>query len=356
MTLTPAQAEARRTAIGASEAAAALGLSPHVTALQLYLAKTRGRPDAPSPAMRLGAVLEAPIAAHLANLRGVKLRRQAKTHRNRAAPFMVAHVDRRVQGDPATVIEIKTASTWASRAWDDGVPLHYRCQAHHILCCVPEAARVIFAGIIGGEWRDGYADESLVVHREQRNLDVITELEQKFWRLVEARTPPKATALADVRELWRAGGLGAKEADAGVAGDYEAYREMAEVAKAAGILADALKVRLLDWLGDSDEAVAGGARLFSNRRARDSKRQSPKGVVEALAGWRAQVVEWAESLPEEARRGMPRISDEEIAAANEVVVPGARRFLAGVGPPRGADGEEWARGVLGSLRGVEGHG
>ncbi len=89
----------RRGGIGSSDAAAAVGLSPYKSPLELWLEKT-GRKEGPdlsgSEAVFWGTTLEAIVANVYANRTGNKVRRVNAVLQHPDHPFMLANLDRAV--------------------------------------------------------------------------------------------------------------------------------------------------------------------------------------------------------------------------------------------------------------------
>jgi putative phage-type endonuclease len=117
----------RRSYLGATDAAAVLGLSPYRAPIDVWLEK-RGESDGvqPTQRMRLGQLLEAAIADAYAEETGRTLRRVG-TVRHKRYPFLAGHPDRLVVGEPG-VFEAKASASTRGYS-DDDVPPHVRVQA-----------------------------------------------------------------------------------------------------------------------------------------------------------------------------------------------------------------------------------
>lgn len=93
---TPEWLEARGHGVGASEAAAALGLSRWESKYSLWARKCGlVPPPEPSVAMRVGTALEPMIASLYADQVGMPVRRVNRLLRSKAHPFLLASLDRR---------------------------------------------------------------------------------------------------------------------------------------------------------------------------------------------------------------------------------------------------------------------
>jgi len=181
----------RRGGIGGSDAAAAVGLHPYRSPLELWLDKT-GRQgesgsesaDPKSPAW-WGQLLEPTVADAYAQVTGRKVRRVNAILQHPEHSWMIANLDREVVGDPQVqILEVKTTGPWEAKRWRDGVPEHVQLQVQHQLAVTGVQAADV-AVLIGGQ--------NLEIHRIEREEVVIEQLialEKAFWRLVEIDTPP----------------------------------------------------------------------------------------------------------------------------------------------------------------------
>jgi putative phage-type endonuclease len=188
--------EIRKRGIGSSDAAAAVGLNPYKSQLELWLEKT-GRDDTlpktdpndeDSPTY-WGNLLEPIVAAHYSRRTGHKVRRinAVLQHPHPSLLWMLANIDREVIGsDEVQILECKTAGINGARLWKDGVPEYVQLQVQHQLAVTGKTTADV-AVLLGGQ--------QLEIHRIQRDEALISrliELEQRFWRYVESDTPPPA--------------------------------------------------------------------------------------------------------------------------------------------------------------------
>ncbi len=133
--------EVRKRGIGGSDAAAAVGLNPYKSALELWLEKT-GRDehlpkidphDEESPTY-WGNILEPIEAAHYTKRTGRRVRKlnAVLQHPDPALPWMLANIDREVTGSPEVqILECKTAGINGAKLWRDGVPEYVQLQVQH---------------------------------------------------------------------------------------------------------------------------------------------------------------------------------------------------------------------------------
>lgn len=186
--------EVRKSGIGGSDAAAAVGLSPYQSMLELWLTKT-GRdgnlpkpdPDDTTEPVYWGTILEPIVAASYTKQTGNRVRRVNAILQHPTIPFMLANVDREVVGNrEVQLLECKTAGEFGTRLWRDGVPEYVQIQVQHQLAVTGRQAADVAVLLCG---------QKLDVHRIERDDALIArliELEGVFWRYVETDTPPPA--------------------------------------------------------------------------------------------------------------------------------------------------------------------
>ena len=186
----------RKQGIGSSDAAAAVGLNPYKSQLELWLEKT-GRDgnlpktdphDEESPAY-WGNLLEPIVAAHYSKRTGHRVRRinAVLQHPDPDKGWMLANIDREVIGTgEVQILECKTAGINGARLWKEGVPEYVQLQVQHQLAVTGKAAADV-AVLLGGQ--------HLEIHRIDRDETLIArlvQLERQFWDYVESDTPPPA--------------------------------------------------------------------------------------------------------------------------------------------------------------------
>jgi putative phage-type endonuclease len=186
----------RKGGIGSSDAAAAVGLNPYQSQLELWMIKT-GRDanlpkidpkDETSP-MYWGSLLEPIVAAHYTKRTGNRVRRinSVLQHPDPDKAWMLANLDYTVVGaSDVQILECKTAGLWGSKLWSDGVPEYVQLQVQHQLAVTNKASADVCVLICGQEIR---------IHRIERDDVLIArliQLEQRFWNYVETDTQPPA--------------------------------------------------------------------------------------------------------------------------------------------------------------------
>lgn len=198
----------RKGGIGSSDAAAAVGLHPYKSPLQLWMEKT-GRdallpkvdPDDATTPMYWGTWLEPIVAAHYTRRTGLRVRRINAVLQHPAHPWMLANIDREVVGAPdVQILECKTAGYHGARAWEDGVPEYVQLQVMHQLAVTGKQAADVAVLVCGQELR---------IHRIERDNTMIAQLitlQKRFWHHVETDTAPPAdgseSADLALRSLW----------------------------------------------------------------------------------------------------------------------------------------------------------
>lgn len=184
----------RKRGVGSSDAAAAVGINPYQSQLELWMIKT-GRdaglpkPDAddPSSPVYWGHVLEPIVAEQYSRQTGRKVRRvnAVLQHPDPDKHWMLANLDYSVVADDdVQILECKTAGEFGSRLWKDGVPDYIQCQVQHQLAVTGKQAADVCVLLCGQE---------LKIFRIERNeelIDALTVLEGQFWIYVESDTPP----------------------------------------------------------------------------------------------------------------------------------------------------------------------
>ena len=188
--------DVRRQGIGSSDAAAAVGLNPYQSQLELWMQKT-GKGDLlptidpldETTPMYWGTLLEPIVAAHYTKRTGNRVRRVNAVLGHPQVPWMLANIDREVVGAPdVQILECKTAGINGAKLWKDGVPEYIQLQVMHQLAVTGKQAADVAVLICGQE---------LQIHRIERDETMISQLialEEQFWDLVKSDTAPPADA------------------------------------------------------------------------------------------------------------------------------------------------------------------
>ena len=197
--------EVRRGGIGSSDAAAAVGLNPYQSQLELWMIKTgRGHllpavDESETSPLYWGTLLEPIVAAHYTKRTGNRVRKVNAVLQHPDHPWMLANIDREVVGCPdVQILECKTAGYHGERLWRDGVPEYVQLQVMHQLAVTGKQAADVAVLICGQELR---------VHRVARDEAMIrqlVELEHAFKRFVDTDTAPAADGSESSNEALRA--------------------------------------------------------------------------------------------------------------------------------------------------------
>lgn len=243
--------EQRKTGIGGSDAAAAVGISPWRTPYDVWLEKTgEGEPRAVTEPMRWGSLLEPVILAEYADRTGYGIA-QLGMLRHPAHHWMIGHVDGIIT-DENRIVEVKTSRD--ARGWGepgtDEVPLHYLVQCQHYLV-LAQADIADIAVLIGGSDFRIYqvrADDSIA--------SMLIDQEAAFWEFVERREPPPLVNLRDVVRRWgRLAVQGAVVADRVELLAVEELRRIADHRKTLDEMEEVNKAVVCQGLADKGEAL-----------------------------------------------------------------------------------------------------
>lgn len=188
----------RNQGIGGSDAAAACGLNPYMSMLELWLIKTgRMNPDLSDGLMEnaysplyWGKQLEPLIAKFYTAKTGNKVRRvnAVLQHPDPDKSFMLANLDYAVNKSEIGVLEIKTAGEHGAKLWKNGVPLYVTCQVQHQLAVTGKQLAHVCVLIAGHESR------LFEIKRNEFLIEQLIKQERRFWQHVENDTPPPPDA------------------------------------------------------------------------------------------------------------------------------------------------------------------
>ena len=192
--------QVRRSGIGGSDAAAALGLSPWKSALELWQEKVSGQsqPRQENEAMLWGRIMEPIITREFVRRTGLTVTPMRSMLQATNWPWMLADLDGLVE-DPQRgtgVFEVKTASAFKMSEWDDNrCPDAYQLQVQHYLE-VTGLSYALIVVLIGGnklQW--------ITVDRDDELIASLVQLEKRFWQHVLTQSPPPvdgSTACAEM--------------------------------------------------------------------------------------------------------------------------------------------------------------
>jgi len=269
--------DVRRSGIGSSDAAAAVGLNPYKSQLELWMEKTgRGAslpqvdPNDESSPMYWGTLLEPIVAAHYTKRTGNRVRRVNAVLQHPTHPWMLANLDREVMGSPdVAILECKTAGINGARLWKEGVPDYVHLQVMHQLAVTGKQAADVAVLICGQDL------QIIRIQRDEEQIQQLIRLEQAFWEYVEKDIQPPADGSdsADLalrclypRDTGEVLDLSQETELAGAFSDLLAVRQkLADVVE----LESQLKQRIQQRMGDASRAVFECGEV-SWKRSKDS--------------------------------------------------------------------------------------
>ena len=297
----------RKKGIGSSDAAAAVGLNPYKSQLELWMEKTGRDSELPqldpsddtSPAF-WGTILEPIVASHYTNKTGNRVRRinAVLQHPDPELSWMLANIDREVIGvEDVQILECKTAGINGSRLWKEGVPEYVQLQVMHQLAVTGKQAADV-AVLLGGQHLEIYR-----IERNETMIAQLIELERQFWNYVETDTPPPADGSASADTALRClfpqdhGETVDFTVDEELTAAYETLKQVRETISEQEKQESALKQKIQQAMGDASRAVfASGAVTW--KKAKDSVTVDTKALLRDLPHLREQY----ESLRQGSRR------------------------------------------------------
>jgi putative phage-type endonuclease len=150
--------EVRRQGIGSSDCAAACGLNPYMSMLELWMIKTgriqqniEDEHQGHAP-LYWGKQLEPLVAEYYSLHTQHKVRRvnAVLQHPDPDKHFMLANLDYAVVGNPEVqILECKTAGEHGAKLWREGVPLYVLCQVQHQLAVTGKQAHMFVCCCVG---------------------------------------------------------------------------------------------------------------------------------------------------------------------------------------------------------------
>lgn len=280
----------RKQGIGSSDAAAACGIHPYLSMLELWMIKT-GRMtsnidesiEGYSP-LYWGNTLEPMVAKYYQEHTGNKVRRvnAVLQHADPDNHFMLANLDYAVTGsDDVQILECKTAGEHGAKLWKHGVPLYVTCQVQHQLAVTGKTAAHICVLLCGHEAK------IYKVERDEHLIESITHQERLFWHHVETDTPPtpdhSESAARALKLLYPKPKPSSKvdlSADDGANSLFEQLLSYRDYMQELEERHDKVKHQLQTLIADNEVAVFNKGAI-SWKRSKDSVGLDSKAVIKA---------------------------------------------------------------------------
>jgi putative phage-type endonuclease len=289
--MTPEQLAERRRYIGASEAAAACGLSPWMTPFELWQSKTStGVSDVDSPAMEWGRRLESVVLAKYAEDTRTQPEAPCAFRASFAYPWMGCTPDALL---PDRVVEVKTAGLAKAREWGDAgtdaVPLHYLLQVTHQMI-VTGRRKADIPVLIGGSDYRVYS-----VDYDPELAAMLIERESEFWMCVESGTPPDVKTIKDATARWPKDTGEIVVATAPIAEAIVRLREIEERQKALEADADALGLAVRACMADAATLTDSAGNVLATWKAQQRHTLDQKALKAAHPALHAEFTTTATS-------------------------------------------------------------
>lgn len=282
---------ARRRGIGASEAAAVLGLSKFLSPMDVWTDKVGlAEPRAELERMKWGKRLQRPIAdGYAEETRRTLIDPGPYTLlRSVRYPWLVASPDYFLMQHDASAgpgtLDVKNSSVFMRQDWSEEPPLPYQIQVQQQLL-VTGLTWGVLAVLLGGQ-ELMYAD--LVVHAGARAW-LLEDLE-KFWRLVQAEMPPavldgSAQTTAALRALFPKPEPGQTVVLPPEALEWDRVVQEGEASiDALEGAVNAAKNQLRAAIGSAEAGLLPGGVLWQHRL------ETRKGYTKTVAPWEGRVL------------------------------------------------------------------
>lgn len=248
--------EVRRGSIGGSDAAAVMGISPWKSAYTLWLEKTgqlEEEDKSDNEAIHFGNVLENVVAKEFCQREGKRVKK-CGLYRSREYPFLTASFDRLIIGEEAG-LEIKTASSFKRKEWDEGkIPPPYYVQCLHYLL-VSGLERWYIAALVGGNHYTCW-----IVERDIGDMELLLETEKAFWEKVQAHIMPgldgSDSTTASLKAVYGGGGE-AIELPNKAAPLLARWDELKKLKAGLDAEAQEIQNQLCGMLGDAETGILG---------------------------------------------------------------------------------------------------
>ncbi len=173
--------------IGGSEIAAAAGIHPYVSQVQLWAQKTGRMASAETEAMEWGKRLEPLVVAQLESRGREVAPAPSDGFADPEYPWLVGHPDGfTVAHNERAILEVKTAGerAWPKAIGDGAVPVQYQAQAQMYMH-LAELRFAVVACLVGGQRL-----EVVELRRNDQAVALLRRLAADFYEHLRTDTPP----------------------------------------------------------------------------------------------------------------------------------------------------------------------
>lgn len=273
MVAVPADLPTRNRGLGASDAAAAVGLSKWKSPYELWLEKTGQAPSDVDPEalpIVMGNVLEAVVLAQFTKRTGLTVTRRQEQVVDPSWPIRWVTLDG--MASDGGLVEAKSAgfadpAEWGDEHEDDAVPMQYYLQCQHGLACTDAPFAYMPLVVLNRQFR---------LYRIQRNDEVIqqlTEQERLFWACVEERIAPDPVSLEDAALRWPTDTAAEIVASSEVVSLVHQIKDLREQEKALRLSIDGVRLQIEKYMGEHGALTpaAGAKPLITWKQAKPTR-------------------------------------------------------------------------------------
>jgi putative phage-type endonuclease len=267
----------RSKGLGASDCAAALGMSQWTTPYQLYLDKRgESNPKKETPAMRRGTRMEPIIRQEYEDETGHSVTKPEEPFIHPEFPWMRCNLDGlRDDGLPCEFKSAAWSDEWGL-AGIDQMPTPYYLQCVHTLLVLGKRKMDLAVLIAGSDFRiynidlDAGGEEDRA--KRQELIDLVLDEEADFWHLVQTGTPPEITDLPDLRSRYRYSMAKTIEATEEVLAACARLKDVKAKIKGLEDEESVLQFEICQLMGEYDTLIWSGKSLATWKTAKAAKR------------------------------------------------------------------------------------
>ena len=294
--ITQEQIKFKKGKIGASQVAAAIGLSPFQTQANLAM-EILGRipPPEENEFMRIGNIIEPAIAKIYMEREGIKIFPYNYTVTHPDFDWLIAHPDYFIgesddPNDATILIEIKNVGARQRFRWEDGVPVHVVAQVV-LQSLLTGINRVEVVAYFGGNDLEIYP--LTITSKQQESL--LTKVSLFWFDWIEKnRIPPVCDRDIDlIKTLYpSADNVTELTATESVMKDVKSYQDWKTNRNSMDQTIGTLEAKIRLMMGGSSTLKApDGTRLFTWRQAKPSAKTDWKSVAQCFESQKNYVTE-----------------------------------------------------------------